>query len=55
MKIEIHIYHHLVRDEDDCNALEALAQKLRISTDNLATAVAANTPTEPSPQPRKEQ
>lgn len=55
MKIEIHIYHHLVRDEDECDVLEALATKLRTSSDKLATAVAANTPTEPSPQPRKEQ
>jgi hypothetical protein len=55
MKIEIHIYHHLVRDDGDCDVLESLAEKLRASSDKLATAVAANTPNEPSPQPRKEQ
>jgi hypothetical protein len=53
MKIEVHIYHHLVRDEGDCDVLQALAEKLRKSTDNLASAVALNTPTDKSPQPEK--
>lgn len=52
MKIEVHIYHHIVRD-DLVEALELLASKLRKSSDKLQKAVAANTPTEPSPQPVK--
>lgn len=52
MKIELHIYHHIVHDDMD-EALELLAAKLRKSSDKLQKAVTANTPTAPSPQPVK--
>jgi hypothetical protein len=54
MKIEIHVYHHFVREEDDSNALKSLAEKLRTSSNKLAAAVAANTPANPVSTPAKE-
>jgi hypothetical protein len=42
MKIEIHVYHHFITQENDPALVQALADKLRASNERLSTAIATN-------------